>query len=1117
MHHHLRSLGAALLLGPLLASPAAGNQPPACSASAHDEASATAMAAACGTRVEVEADRSEFTQAFAEPSGFKTQEISVVPQRAKRRDGSWGAIDTTLQRSGVYLVPAAAASDVRFSTGGDGPFATLTHQGQSFSLSWPGTLPAPTVEGDTATYAGVLPDVDLVVKATDSGFGHLLIVKSKRAAAHPLVRQARYRLGGTAAPQSTSDGGVVVRAGDRTVATAGEAEMWDTPDHPSDKQLAMMGASPQPRKFSRVATGVAAKELLITPDAAMLDDPAARFPLTVDPLWVTGQGQWAYATSTNTNAPTIDEKISSGDPSPAATILRSGDDTTGRINRSFMRFSVSTFKLKQVITAKIAGRVDHTWKCTTNKSNYFYRTAGIGATPRQAWPGPALQLKLGQNSVHANEASCSEPNMPFEVSTSTLISDLQNGANAGWDQYYVGVTAGENTSGLNEGVDDRWMRYFLNDFKLHVTYNTKPNKPDSLTVDGKACVAGADRPVIKTTTPTLRAHVTDPDGDTMQVWFAWAKWNGSSFVDEPGGGSQSGVPNNGTALFNAAGNVNGGIYTFRSQSNDGRLASDVTHMPGNCEWEVDTAPPAAPTVTADIYLEGQTRGAPGKTGRFTFASSNDTKSFLWGFTDPPANALAPQSLGGSVSIDYTPPSSGPRTLFVRAIDRAGNEANKAYQFIVAAESTALARWKMDESPGATTLADDTGNNRTLTVLNGATLGQSGRLVPGNDGAGRTALGFDGVDDRAEANGPVIADTGKSFSVAAWARVSDTTTTHSLVTIDGVNNAVFLLESTSAGLWRFDSTTGDVSPGVYNPPAVSTSPVRPGAWTHLTATYDSAARTVRLYVNGVLESTATGVTMWDADRNLRIGGYGTPFKGSVAEVQVWDRMISASEVFDLSDPIKVGKVAEWRMEEVGPGPAFDASGLAHDLTFWSGAQIPPSGAGQTGTGLRLDGVDDYAAPNEAVIHTDQSFTVSCWVRMSATDRFQTILSQQSSGFYAGFALYYATDNGGEWKIRMHATPDDNANNTWAVSAATTPGSYHHLVAVLDVQKREVRLYVDGVLKMNSPMKPAWQPWDSGGPFLIGRLHYGANPGEFATADVDEVRVYQGAVTDVTRIP
>ncbi|MFC7247447.1 hypothetical protein ACFQO7_33725 [Catellatospora aurea] len=149
--------------------------------------------------------------------------------------------------------------------------------------------------------------------------------------------------------------------------------------------------------------------------------------------------------------------------------------------------------------------------------------------------------------MHANEADCGEPNMPFEVSSGTLIGDLQAFADGGQDYYYVGVAAAEDLQGTNDRHTERYMRSFLNDFKLHVTYNTRPSKPDSLTVDGKACATGANRPYVKTPTPTLRARVSDNDRDTMQVWYAYAKWNAASFTDV-GGGYQDGVPNGGTPL-----------------------------------------------------------------------------------------------------------------------------------------------------------------------------------------------------------------------------------------------------------------------------------------------------------------------------------------------------------------------------------------------------------------------------------------------------------------------------------------------------------------------------------------------------------------------------------------
>ncbi|MFM9662815.1 hypothetical protein, partial [Streptomyces scabiei] len=73
---------------------------------------------------------------------------------------------------------------------------TMRRAGREFALTWPyGKLPAPSVDGDTATYAEVLPGVDLTVRAEADGFGHLIVVKTPEAAADS--RLARLDLGMT--------------------------------------------------------------------------------------------------------------------------------------------------------------------------------------------------------------------------------------------------------------------------------------------------------------------------------------------------------------------------------------------------------------------------------------------------------------------------------------------------------------------------------------------------------------------------------------------------------------------------------------------------------------------------------------------------------------------------------------------------------------------------------------------------------------------------------------------------------------------------------------------------------------------------------------------------------
>ena len=156
-------------------------------------------------------------------------------------------------------------------------------------------------------------------------------------------------------------------------------------------------------------------------------------------------------------------------------------------------------------------------------------------------------------------------------------------------------------------------------------------------------------------------------------------------------------------------------------------------------------------------------GSVGQTGRFTFTSSADVVSFRWGFTSPPTTVLN-VSAGGTATLDWTPPDGGAKTFYVQAVDRAGRTAHQGLPVHRrAAVERRAARWKLDELPGATELADDTGNGWTATPFGAPALGADGRLLPGLDGATRTAVGFDGVDDYVTASEDAMPDTSRSFT------------------------------------------------------------------------------------------------------------------------------------------------------------------------------------------------------------------------------------------------------------------------------------------------------------------------------------------------------------------
>jgi hypothetical protein len=96
------------------------------------------MAVRCGSAVEALSERTEYTQTKINPSGTATLTSAVEPQRARRADWSWTAVDTALRAdSDGSRVPAATLAGVRFSGGGAGPMVTWRDKGSTFTLSWP--------------------------------------------------------------------------------------------------------------------------------------------------------------------------------------------------------------------------------------------------------------------------------------------------------------------------------------------------------------------------------------------------------------------------------------------------------------------------------------------------------------------------------------------------------------------------------------------------------------------------------------------------------------------------------------------------------------------------------------------------------------------------------------------------------------------------------------------------------------------------------------------------------------------------------------------------------------------------------------------------------------------
>ncbi len=289
-------------------------------------------------------------------------------------------------------------------------------------------------------------------------------------------------------------------------------------------------------------------------------------------------------------------------------------------------------------------------------------------------------------------------------------------------------------------------------------------------------------------------------------------------------------------------------------------------------------------------------------------------------------------------------------------------------------------------------------------------------------------------------------------------------------------------------------------GLGNPDTTITSSVsiNDGAWHHLTATLATGTGAMKLYVDGVLQASATGpIGARTAPAKLRLGSIGGAFgflNGSLDEVRLYNTILGASEIARLAT---VGNtlVASYSFD----GNTLDSSqhrnhGDAVAVTF------PAGKIG--GNAAQFDGTGSFVKIPAAVT---ADFSISYWVKTTATGGF--------GQWYAGRSMVDADIPGvaNDWGISLtgdrvsFGMGDAGAGFTIRSTTPINDGVWHHVAATRVCSTGAMKLYVDGALQASGVGSTAVR--NAPGGIRLGSTLFG---GTYFSGAIDELRIYNYAL-------
>lgn len=703
---------------------------------------AQAKAKSTGKPVVVDLLTTGGSQTAANPDGTLTTTSAPVTERVQSADGSWRPVNATLRaNSDGTLSPTTVPSPLTFSGGGSSPLATMaTPDGRKLAVKAPFALPKPELNGETALYRSVLPDVDLELTATTAGgWRQVLIVRTAQAAANPQIKKLHLdTVGDGLAVKAGAYGNLTAEdASGKVRFTAPASVMWDSTPAP-----AAPAAAPEPKtpgksaeaspadttsvpaesttkapggnaKIGQITTTVSGGGIDLEPDPSVLGKGTG--PWYIDPGWNpsvdNGAQAWAQVQSAYPTNPEYNG-TQYGQDTPAAGYCGYIDtnnrcEKQGRERAYFQVGLNSQFWDSAVQSAKLYATVARSSSPSTPTPMGLYSTGSANNNPINQWTRWEAQ-------------PCPDPSNCTKVDTALISGEggkefnvsgvMTQAAREHWGGWTFMFTPDDETNKY-------YHQRFANNPHIVVTYDFAPSigTPATSPTPGfaansdysNACqtpgtVNPWDNPgwVGANTDINLSVDAWSPTGE--QLWTTFKIWD-----DDAGGASllydTNWAASSGRRTVSVGSLADGHQYGWFAVTDDGTLHSANTPM---CFLRIDRTPPTARITSTDFPESGTLGGHPklvGQEGTFvltgtdpappTGSRSSGLACARW--TNDPVQAastnwncndggnVVKMDANGTYTLKYTPWHWGTNFLYLQTQDNAGNMSQPvAYTYYV---------------------------------------------------------------------------------------------------------------------------------------------------------------------------------------------------------------------------------------------------------------------------------------------------------------------------------------------------------------------------------------------------------------------------------------------------